>query len=103
MRRSDGSCQSTASPGGAPQRRNRPAGSGTGEAASHSLISAIRRDAWFIPIRPQIGIDVDICTPQVWASDDRVESFDLDLDVAAAHDGTVSVLDEGELDDPCSL
>jgi protein associated with RNAse G/E len=42
---------------------------------------------------------VDICTPPVWRGDERVESIDLDLDVAVDPGGTVSVLDEDEFED----
>ena len=59
--------------------------------------------AWFIPIfsptDPRFSLYVDICTPPVWTSNDRVETFDLDLDVAIGPDGTVSVLDEDEFDE----
>ena len=35
----------------------------------------------------------------MWTSDDRVESFDLDLDVAVDPDGSISILDEDEFED----
>jgi protein associated with RNAse G/E len=39
---------------------------------------------------------VDIATPAVWETDDRVTMFDLDLDVVRHQDGTVEVLDKDE-------
>jgi protein associated with RNAse G/E len=84
--------------GGTVQRGHEPA-----RRHPHDLLSVVTDGAWFIPIfspaDPRFGIYVDICTPPVWTADDRVESFDLDLDVAVAPDGTVSVLDEDEFDD----
>ncbi len=84
--------------GGTVQRGTEPA-----KQHPHDLLSVIVDDAWFIPIfspaDPRFSLYVDICTPPVWTSDDRVETFDLDLDVAVAPDGTVSVLDEDEFDE----
>lgn len=69
----------------------------------HDMISVVTDGAWFIPIfspaNPHFTLYVDICTPPAWSGDDRVEAFDLDLDVAVGPDGTISVLDEDEFDD----
>jgi protein associated with RNAse G/E len=69
----------------------------------HDLLSVITDDAWFIPIfspaDPRFRLYVDICTPPVWRGDDRVEAFDLDLDVAVDPGGTVAVLDEDEFEE----
>ncbi len=39
---------------------------------------------------------VDIATPAVWETDDRVTMFDMDLDVVRRQNGTVEILDEDE-------
>ena len=84
--------------GGTIQRGNEPQ-----KQHPHDLLSVIADGAWFVPIfspaDPRFSLYVDICTPPVWTSEARVESFDLDLDVALGPDGTVSVLDEDEFDD----
>jgi hypothetical protein len=84
--------------GGTVQRGHEPA-----RKHPHDLLSVITEGAWFIPIFSpadlRFKLYVDICSPPVWTSDDRVEAFDLDLDVAIAQDGTLSVLDEDEFDD----
>lgn len=84
--------------GGTVQRGHEPA-----KQHPHDLLSVITDGAWFIPIfspaDPRFSLYVDICTPPVWTSDDRVEAFDLDLDVAVGPDGTISVLDEDEFDE----
>lgn len=41
-------------------------------------------------------IYIDVATPPVWVSDDRVELVDLDLDVVRLPDGSVEVLDRDE-------
>ncbi|MDH3250725.1 MAG: DUF402 domain-containing protein [Acidimicrobiia bacterium] len=83
--------------GGTVQRGHEPA-----KRHPHDLLSVITEGAWFIPIfspsDPRFHLYVDICTPPVWTSSDRIETFDLDLDVAVTPDGAVSVFDEDEFD-----
>lgn len=73
------------------------------KAHPHDLLSVIIEDAWFIPIfspaDPRFRLYVDICTPPVWTAEDRIETIDLDLDVAVGPDGEASVLDEDEFAD----
>ncbi len=84
--------------GGTVQRGHEPA-----RRHPHDMVSVIAEDAWFIPIfsptDPRFRLYVDICTPPIWTSNDRIEAFDLDLDVAVAPGGSVSVLDEDEFDE----
>ena len=84
--------------GGTVQRGHEPA-----KEHPHDLLSVITDGAWFIPIfspsDPRFSLYVDICTPPEWRGEDRVEAFDLDLDVAVEPDGAISVLDEEEFDE----
>lgn len=84
--------------GGTVQRGHEPA-----RKHPHDLLSVITDRAWFIPIfspsDPRFSLYVDICSPPIWTSSDRVEAFDLDLDVAVAQDQALSVLDRDEFDD----
>ncbi len=41
---------------------------------------------------------IDIVTPPVWVSEDRVEMVDLDLDVVVHADGTIEIEDEDEFE-----
>jgi len=74
----------------------------------HEPVRTIGRDAvqlitpglWWSLIYNGTGdeyeVYVDIATPALWESKDRVTMFDLDLDVVRYQDGSVGVLDEDE-------
>ncbi len=63
-------------------------------------VQLITPDRWWSLIYNGAGneyeVYVDIATPPVWESQDRVTMLDLDLDVVRYMDGTVKILDEDE-------
>ncbi len=69
-------------------------------AIGRDAVQLITPDRWWSLIYNGSGheyeIYVDIATPPVWESSDRVTMIDLDLDVVRRGDGTVAILDEDE-------
>lgn len=69
----------------------------------YRFVSVIAPGAWYIPIFSpddhRYAIYVDISSPTTWTTPDRVEMFDLDLDVILSPEGRVEILDRDEFED----
>ena len=77
------------------QRGHEPA-----QTIGRDAVQLITPDRWWSLIYNGTGdeyeVYVDIATPPVWESEDRVTMLDLDLDVVRYQDGRIEILDEDE-------